>query len=213
MKRVTPLLAMLWMAGCATEPRFSESEPQWRSLFDGQTLGNWASASFGGEGEVYVEDGAIVMSMGSPMTGVTWQGAAPMQVNYEIQFDAMRTLGNDFFCALTFPVDEAFCTLILSGWAGAVVGLSNINHADASQNETTTFMSFHNERWYHVRLRVEQERIAAWIDGEQIIDADIRGKQVTIRPEVERAKPLGFSAWTSEGRIKNIRWRPLPQAD
>lgn len=202
--------------GPTTDLQHAPRETEWKSLFDGSSLGNWASTPFGGEGEVRVEDGdpgAIVLPMGNSMTGVTWQGPdAPMRLDYEIEFEAMRTLGNDFFCALTFPVGEDPCTLVVAGWGGAVVGLSNLNGADASQNETTTFFGFKNDQWYHVRLRVEADRIQTWIDRRQVIDADITGDRLSIRPEVERSKPLGFASWNSEGWIRNIRWRPLVQA-
>jgi len=198
----------LLASGCAGASKSNQTDP-WTSLFDGQSLGNWASTPFGGEGQVTVEDGAIVLPMGSPMTGVTWQGRPPMRTNYEVEFQAMRTLGNDFFCALTFPAGDQPCTLVLAGWGGSVVGLSNIDGADASQNETTTFHPFRNDQWYRVRLRVEEDHIAAWVDDKQLIDLDIAGKRLSIRPEVELSRPLGLATWTSEGRIKDLRWRSV----
>ena len=46
--------------------------PAWKSLFDGKTLKGWKSTNFGGEAEVTVEDGTIVMDRGSNMTGITF---------------------------------------------------------------------------------------------------------------------------------------------
>ena len=43
---------------------------------DGKTLAGWKSTEFGGEGEVSVVDGAIVLEMGNNMTGITWTDAA-----------------------------------------------------------------------------------------------------------------------------------------
>lgn len=181
----------------------------WVSLFDGQSLGRWTVTQFGGEGEVVIEEGAIVLPMGSSMTGVTWQGEPPARMNYEIELQAMRTLGTDFFCGLTFPVGEDPCSLIVSGWGGSVVGLSSLDGLDASNNDTTHYYSFENDRWYLVRLRVTPGRIEAWIDGEQVVNASVAGRKISIRPEVYKSTPLGISTWNSEGRIRDIRWRPV----
>ena len=128
------------------------------SLFDGQTLGQWKPTDFGGQGAVYVKDGAIYMEMGSYMTGITWTGPV-VRMNYEITLEAMRVQGNDFFCGLTFPVGEKPCTLVLGGWGGSICGLSNIDYYDASENPTTRVISFEKDKWYYVRLRVEPDRI------------------------------------------------------
>ena len=52
----------------------ASNAPQWTDLFDGKTLGRWQSTQFGGEGEVQVDDGRIVMERGNDLTGVTWKG-------------------------------------------------------------------------------------------------------------------------------------------
>src|SRR4051794_39749719 len=78
----------------------------WKPLFDGKSLKNWKSTNFGGEGEVSVEDGAIVMERGSNMTGVTYDGKDFPKTNYELTLEAKRTQGLDFFCTTTFPVGE-----------------------------------------------------------------------------------------------------------
>ncbi|MFB0556148.1 MAG: hypothetical protein ACETWQ_22830, partial [Phycisphaerae bacterium] len=58
-----------------TEPNVSKEMPQTEiSLFDGKSLGQWAVTDFGGQGDVYVKDGAIYMEMGNDMTGVNWTG-------------------------------------------------------------------------------------------------------------------------------------------
>lgn len=194
-------------AGPGTAKKGDTREAEWVSLFEGKSLGNWKPAAFGGEGEVRVEDGAIVMQMGSPMTGVTWQGEPPARMNYEIEWDAQRTLGNDFFCALTFPVNNAPCSLVAAGWGGAVVGLSSLDGMDASQNDTTTFFRFENDHWYHFRLRVTPGHLEAWIDKQRVVDTHTDGRRISIRPEVQRSVPLGFATYTSEGWVKNIRWR------
>ncbi len=180
------------------------------SLFDGQSLGQWKSTDFGGQGDVYVKDGAIHMEMGSYMTGITWTGPVE-RMSYEITLDAMRVQGNDFFCGLTFPVGENPCTLILGGWGGGLCGLSNIDYYDASENETTRFQRFENGKWYHVRLRVVPDRIQAWLDDEDLVDIDITGRKIGIRAEVDLSQPLGIATWVTTGAVRNIRLKKLPE--
>lgn len=196
-------------ADIASGPSAQATEPQWIPMFDGQSLGRWASTPFGGEGEVRIENSAIVLPMGSSMTGVTWQGEPPARINYEIELEAMRTLGNDFFCGLTFPVKDDPCSLIVGGWGGVVVGLSSLDGLDASSNDTTKYMTFEDDRWYRIRLHVTENTIVAWIDGEKVVNANITGRKVSVRPEVFKSKPLGISTWNTEGRIRGIRWRAV----
>ena len=179
------------------------------SLFDGKTLGQWKATDFGGQGEVSVKDGAIHMAMGSYMTGITWTGPV-IRMNYEITLEAMRVEGSDFFCGLTFPVGEKPCTLVLGGWGGSLCGLSSIDHFDASENSTTRMIGFENGKWYRVRLRVVPNRIQAWLNDEDLVDADITDKNIDIRIEVEESKPLGIATWNTAGAVRNIKLKKLP---
>lgn len=180
----------------------------WTSMFDGQSLGKWKSTEFGGEGEVKVKDGAIVMSMGNAMTGITWTGDYPV-VDYEISLEAQRVTGSDFFCGLTVPVKQSHVTLILGGWGGSLVGISSIGGYDASENETTTSRTFENGRWYRVRMRVKDKKLEAWLDDEQIVDVDTEGKKLGVRFEVEPSRPLGVATYSTTGAIRNVRIRRL----
>jgi hypothetical protein len=159
-----------------------------------------------------VEDGAIVMELGQDMTGITWAGKEPLpKNNYEISLEAARLDGSDFFCGLTFPVNDSFCSFIVGGWGGGVVGLSSIDGFDASENETTKYMDFKTGQWYKIRVRVTPDRIQTWIDDEEVVDADIEGRKVSTRGEVELSKPLGVATWNTKGGVKNIRLRKLDQ--
>ena len=134
------------------------SRYDWRPMFDGKTLGKWKASDFAGAGEVTIKDGAIVMAHGNgDMTGITWTGEYP-KVNYEIALEAQRVEGSDFFCGLTFPVNDTFASLILGGWGGSVCGISCLNYEDASRNETTTTRQFKTGQWYRVRMRVSGEK-------------------------------------------------------
>jgi hypothetical protein len=182
----------------------------WQSLFDGKTLGNWQATNFGGEGNVQVEEGRIVLEMGGDLTGITWRGDFP-KVDYEIELEAMRVDGSDFFCGLTFPVGESFCSLILGGWGGTVVGLSSIDGLDASENETSRAMNFESKRFYPIRLRVTRSKIEAWIAEKKIVDQDIVGRKLSVRPEVELSRPLGIASWRTKAALRVIRWRQVHQ--
>jgi hypothetical protein len=180
----------------------------WKDLFDGETLAGWKVPEFGGEGEVRVEDGTIVFEMGASMTGITYTGEVP-RTNYELSLEGTRLDGVDFFCTTTFPVGEEPCTLVVGGWGGTVVGLSNVDFYDASDNLTTTFHSFENGQWYKVRLRVTDAKIEAWIDDEQVVDQPREGHEFDIRYEVELCQPLGVSSWITKAAVRNIRLRRL----
>jgi hypothetical protein len=203
------LAGALVLAGLSPAVRAQSAEPAWRPLFDGKTLTNWAPTKFGGEGAVKVDNGQIILETGKSLTGITWAGGELPKTNYEIALQAMRVEGHDFFAGVTFPVGDSFCSLILGGWGGSVVGLSSINFMDASENETSQSREFENGRWYNVRIRVTPEKIQAWLDDRQIIDQDIRDNRITVRMEVEPSEPLGVATWKTKGALKDIRLRRL----
>lgn len=180
------------------------------SLFDGKTLAGWESSDFAGRGKVTVENGEIKLGLGY-MTGITRTNTNDLpRMNYEISLDAMRVEGGDFFCGLTFPVGKDPCSLIVGGWGGGVVGLSSIDSEDASQNETTSYLNFKTGQWYHIRVRVEPNRIRAWIDDEKpVVDLDTRDKKLSIRLEVEASLPLGIATWNTGAALKNIQLKKL----
>jgi hypothetical protein len=210
----TPQTAAAQTSAAAAPQKSETSAPalpkpgQEISLFDGKTLGQWKVTDFGGQGPVTVKDGAIYMAPGAYMTGITWTGPV-VRMNYEITLEAMRFEGSDFFCGLTFPVNDKPCTLILGGWGGSLCGLSSLDHMDASENETTRMISFENNKWYRVRLRVVPDHIQAWLNDEILVDADVTGKNIDIRIEVEESKPLGIATYDTGGAVRNIKLKKL----
>jgi len=188
-------------------------QPKWISLFDGKDLGHWKPTEFGGQGESKVEDGNLLLTHGETLTGVTWQGPLPAKMDYEIELDAQRVDGNDFFVGLTFPVNKDCASLILGGWGGGVCGISSIDGDDAARNDTSSVHEFDKGKWYHVRLRVTENEIEAWLDKEQIVDAHTKGKKISVRGEVEPSQPLGLATYQTTGAIKNIRMRVLDEKD
>lgn len=207
-------LRVLRIAACVIAQSAAAAAPDdvWRPLFDGAELGRWKVTAFGGEGDVAVVDGALRIHAGSPLSGVTWGGDFPKQ-GYEIALQARRVEGDDFFCGLTFPVGDDACSLILGGWGGGVVGLSSIDGADASENDTTQYQEFERGRWYDVVVRVSPQRITCLLDGETIIDQPLEGRRISVRHEIAASRPLGIATYSTTGEARDIRWRPLPQAE
>lgn len=189
-----------------------KSDVKWSPLFNGKDLEGWKVTNYGGEGEVLVDKGEIVITQGQDLSGIhTVRKDLPTE-NYEVQFEAMREAGSDFFAAITFPIGSNHCSLILGGWGGGLCGISSLDGMDASENETTSFHQFEGKRWYKVRVRVEGSEIKAWIDDTQIVDTDTEGRRVDVRFEVERSKPFGFSTYATTGRIRKAGIRRLPAA-
>jgi hypothetical protein len=190
------------------QPKLAEAPlaPGWHPLFDGKTLTHWKTTEFGGHRDARVEDGAIIIPSAEVLGGVNYTKPLP-KTNYEVEAEAQRVDGNDFFYGLTFPVKESHASLIVGGWGGGVVGISSIDGMDASENETTTYQPFEKGKWYKVRLRVLDDKIIAWLDGDKLVEANIKGRQVGVRPEVELSKPFGFSAYQTSAALRNIRIR------
>ena len=211
MRTLTATLCLTLALLCAW-PLFADEtkeKPKARSLFNGKDMELWQVPEFGGEGQVEVKEGSIVMPQGVMLTGITYKKDDLPKTNYEVTWEARRTMGLDFFAALTFPVKDSHCSFIPGGWGGAGVGLSSINGDDASENETTTYVAFDDNKWYHFTLRVTDKKIEAWVEDKQVINVNIEGKKITTRNEVDLSKPLGFSAWQSTGEIRKIEIREL----
>lgn len=189
-------------------PSSAATNSEWTSLFDGKSLDGWKLTDFGGQGNVQVENGTIVLDLGNDMTGIHRDAGVP-KVNYEVELEAMRVDGSDFFCGLTFPVKEEACSLILGGWGGGLCGLSSLDGFDASENETSNYREFKNGQWYKVRLKVTEAKIEAWLDDEQIVDVEILNRKISVRIEVELSRPFGIATWRTKGAVRNIRIRPL----
>jgi sugar phosphate isomerase/epimerase len=181
----------------------------WTPLFDGKTLEGWKSIDFGGHGDVTVEDGKILLGQGDVLTGIRAMREMP-KMNYEVQLEAMRVDGTDFFCALTFPYGETHATFVVGGWGGGIVGLSSINGDDASENETTQIRKFEPKRWYRVRLRATPEKIEAWIDDEQMVNVATQGKKISMRAgEIEESLPFGIASFRTHAALRGIKLRKL----
>jgi hypothetical protein len=184
----------------------------WKPLFNGKDLEGWKMTNFGGEGEVFFEDGTVVISQGVDLSGIHTERELP-KINYEVQFEAQRVAGSDFFAGLTFPVKDTHCSLIVGGWGGGVCGLSSLSGMDASENETTSYRDFTKGQWYKFRLIVTDDHISAWIDDNQIVDVDTTGQRIGTRFEIDRSKPFGFATYQTTAKIRNAKLRLLPKTE
>ena len=170
--------------------------------------GKWEGVS----GGAVEEEGEILrIGWGEAMTAAKWTGEVP-QAPFELELEARRVDGTDFFCAVTFPArgaDECL-TLVIGGWGGATVGISSIDGKDASENGTRKLMAFETGVWYRIKLLREGERIAVWINGEKVIDVETTGKQLSLRPgPVSDCAPFGLATWQTTGEVRGMRYRGL----
>jgi len=196
-----------------TQPPARFEGTGWQAVFDGESLNGWRETPFAGHGEVHCQAGVIVLGMGDPFTGINWTNEFP-KLNYEVALDAMRLMGSDFFCGLTVPVGTNFCSLIVGGWGGSLVGISSLDGMDASENETTKFSSFESGRWYRIRLRVTDRKIQAWIDQDKLVDVDAEGKRISVRPgDIELSEPFGIAAWETSAALREIKFRRLGSSE
>jgi hypothetical protein len=187
----------------------SKDKADWKTLFDGKTLDGWKKTNFGGEGEVSVKDGVVLMERGNDMTGINYARGDFPRMDYELTLEGKKLKGNDFFCTTTFPVGDTFCSLVVGGWGGSLVGLSRVDGADAIDNETAKRKEFKQDQWYRFRIVVTEQKIEAWIDNDKLVDLNTKGKKITLRGECEACKPLGIATWRTEGAVRDIRVRAL----
>jgi hypothetical protein len=180
----------------------------WQLVADGRTLAGVQPVVFGGDGDVQATREGLVLEPGSPLTGVTFDAALP-RCDYEVELAAARLSGTDFFCGLTLPTANGCLSLILGGWGGAVCGLSCLDGRDAANNATRCTRGFERGRVYRVRVRVTAARVDVDVDGSPLLSADLRGRRVAVRAELDLCQPFGVASFATRARIADVRWRPL----
>ncbi len=186
-----------------TDKGQSGDQKSWKAL-----KGKWEPCQFGGDGEVEIGADLIKFGFGDPLTGIRWEGDV-LKENFEIELEARRTEGFDFFCGLTFPVGENNVTFVLGGWGGGVVGISSVDGYDASENDTTDFRNFDNEDWYKVRVRVDPFKIRCWINDKIACTQYRKGHEFDIRYEMDPCVPLGVAAFQCKAEYRGARVRQL----
>ena len=208
------ILPLFTFIGCKSlpfaYPAAKKSTSSGIQMISGNSLGQWKLTDFAGHEEVKVESGVLKIGMGIELNGVNWTGPLP-KGEYEIQFEARRIQGNDFFCGLTFPVQESHATLVLGGWGGALVGISSLDNLDAAENETGDVYVFEDQKWYKFRLQVLADRIKVWINEKEQINVSLENRKVSMRPgEIEQSVPLGIATWMTASEIRNMVLQELP---
>ena len=186
-----------------------ESKVQWKRVLPESGLEGWEKTNFGGEGAVEIKDGVLVLMPGEPMTGVNKLGKDFPTENFEMQWQAQRLDGSDFFVGITFPVGKEHCSLIVGGWGGGLVGISSIDGNDASENETASYRNFKNGQWYEFKVRVDAKNITVWIDKEQILEVPRGDRKFSVRAEVMRSRPLGYCVFQSKVTVKDWVYRTI----
>lgn len=129
---------------------------------------------------------------------------------YVVELEARRMSGSNFFCGLSFPVRSGSecVSLIVGGWGGSLVGISSIDGLDASENSTASQHEFDNQRWYRIRVEVGVERLQAWIDDRQVVDAHTEGQRLSLRlGPIEDCAPFGIATWLTTAEVRGVRWR------
>lgn len=209
------LAAMLAMgttgADDKTDQKPSPAKP--RILFDGKTLDGWKPADYVHSGGVKIEDGAVVLNTGKSMTGLTSTRTDLPKMDFEFSYEAKRVAGRDFFAAATFPVGNSFLTFVNGGWGGSVTGLSCLDGADASENETNRVVKYENNTWYKFRVRVSSAVVRCWIDGKELIVLNYKDHELRTRIESRACQPLGFATWETTGAVRNVSIRSLTGAE
>lgn len=176
------------------------------------SLTDWKPINFGGEGDVYYNDGGLNLDYGNPLTGVVFTGDLDALLgqnkdNYAITMRAQRVEGVDMFLGVTFPVGNAgHVSLVLGGWAGAVTGLSNLNGLNASENSTTQYHAFEDKRWYKIKILVTEHKIQCWKDDDLLVDID-RADVTTYDTHVAvtDSKPLGLFSYGTWGKVRDMK--------
>lgn len=184
------------------------------SLFDGKTLSGWKDSGFAGAGDTRVEPNfkgqgpVILIEAGQSLSGITFTNPVP-KTNFEINLEALKVQGNDFFIGLTFPVGESHATLVLGGWGGATTGISSIDGLDASENDTTKFLGYEKDKWFRIRMKVTPARLETWINEDKVVDQDIKERRISMRfGEIESSVPLGVATYQTTTVVRKIEIKP-----
>ncbi len=174
---------------------------------------------FDEHGKIEVDKGILIVGKGMPGSGVAVNPNVlkkSPRINYEIRLQAKRIEGGDFFCGLTFPIEKSYCTLILGGWGGGAIGLSNVDTLSAIENETTNFHEFEDNQWYDIRLVVTDKRIEAFLKPagskkeKKLFSVATKEHKYNIWWEQEPARPLGITTWSTTAAFRKIEWIERP---
>lgn len=197
-----------------TGPDSIELSDGWVAM-EGMEQGKWMPIDGAAEVEWKKDDQTLWVDFGHDLNGVRWTGELP-SAPYELELEARRLSGTDFFCALTFPVrsEKENVTFIIGGWGGNLVGISSIDGRDASENSTASSQPFEDQRWYRILVRIETHRLQAWIDDRNMVSHDITESELSLREgQIKDCAPLGLATWATRAEMRGMRWRKVGDGD
>tara|TARA_Y100001934_G_scaffold244133_1_gene301372 strand:- start:4541 stop:5317 length:777 start_codon:yes stop_codon:yes gene_type:complete len=193
MKNTCAILFLVYTTACGSA---------WKPLFNGNDLTGWKETDYAGRGSVEVKNGELHINSGEILTGITWKDKASLpKTNYEIEYEAKKIDGSDFFALLTFPVDEKHASLVTGGWGGAVTGISSINGMDASENDTTLYIKYEKGIWYKFRVKVTPKLVTVTLDPHERL---ILRKDTPDGVIAEFAKAAGIDAAKAETALRKL---------
>ncbi|MDD2599041.1 MAG: DUF1080 domain-containing protein [Kiritimatiellae bacterium] len=184
------------------------------NLFNGKDLSGWKRAEIVDNGEIKVLPGGIVeCNAGRPISGIAYTNEFPT-MNYELSLEAMRVEGDDFFIALTIPVENSFCTVIIGGWGGGLCGLSSFDGGDAANNQWAQGLTLKNNRWYKLVVRVTTCVLQISLD-QDLYTARIEfddSRRLSLRfGDMEKTTPLGLATYETKAHWRNFTITPITE--
>ena len=189
------------------------AEPQ--KLFNGKDMTGWMEIPFTNGGKIRtLDEGIIECDIGNPLSGIVYTNTPP-SMNYELSLEAMRMEGADFFVALTIPVENNYCTVIIGGWGGRVCGVSSIDNCDAGLNQWSKGLKLKNDIWYKLRVRVTPGVLQVFLNNDlykariEYIDPN----RLSLRPggEILLTKPLGLATYYTKAHWRNFTLSPITE--
>jgi hypothetical protein len=201
------------------------AQPQWVSLFDGQTIAQWRGYKMATVPDSWrVEEGAITWTKGVPVDLVSRE----QYTNFEFEFDWKVPAGGN--SGVMFRVTEDLERTYHSGPEFQI--LHNAGHSDG-KNPMTSAGSNHSlhaptkdmtkpvGEWNQGRLVVNGNHVEHWLNGEKVVDYDLFSPDWTKRLMASKFKdvprygrePKGHLVLQEHGsriQYKNLRIKVLP---
>lgn len=184
------------------------------NLFNGKDLTGWKRAEIIDNGEIKVlPNGIVECGVGRPISGIAYTNKFPT-MNYELSLEAMRVEGDDFFIALTIPVEKSFCTVIIGGWGGGLCGLSSYDGGDAANNQWAQGLTLKNNQWYKLVVRVTTCVLQISLDKD-LYTARVEfddSRRLSLRfGDMEKTTPLGLATYETKAHWRNFTMTPITE--
>lgn len=182
------------------------------NLFNGKDLTGWKRADIIDNGEIKVLPGGIVeCGVGRSISAIAYTNEFPT-MNYELSLEAMRVAGDDFFIALTIPIEKSFCTVIIGGWGGGLCGFSSYDGGDAANNQWAQGVALKNNCWYKLVVRVTTCVLQISLDQDLYtarVEFDDSGRFSLRSGEMDKTTPLGLATYETKAHWRNFTMTPI----